>query len=104
VDAPYGHAKHVQGTADGGFVAEVVASNDDVSVLLYEFGKASEPKNVMPSGGCATKNRRLELDGKLHHSWAECPELKEPLTVSHWRRGGTWQDEKFPWRAISDRV
>jgi hypothetical protein len=102
VDAPYGHAKYVRGTADGGFVAEVIASNDDGSTLLYEFGKDSEPKNVMPSGGCATKHRRLELDGKLHHSWADCPELKNPLTVSHWRRGGTWQDEQFPWRAISD--
>jgi hypothetical protein len=102
-DAPYSAVLSVNPTNDGGFVVWVGAGGGNLAELLYEFSAATEPRNVMPSGGCAPLHRRLEAEGKLHHTWETCPEIHAPLTIRHWRRGSGWQDEPVPWRGATDR-
>jgi len=102
-DSPYGHVLGLHPTNDGGFVVWVAAGGANMAVLLYEFSATGEPRSVMPSGSFPAVHRRFEEEGKLHHSWAECPELHRPLTIRHWRRGSAWQDQEVPWRDVSDR-
>jgi len=102
-DAPYSAVLNVNSTNDGGFVVWVGAGGGNLAELLYEFSAAAEPRNVMPSAGCPRVHRRLEAEGKLHHTWADCPERHAPLTLRHWRRGSGWQDQPIPWRGATDR-
>jgi hypothetical protein len=102
-DAPYGHAQSLRPANDGGFVVWVGAGGGNLAELLYEFSAAAEPRNVMPSGGCAPLHRHLEAEGKLHHTWETCPEIHGPLTIRHWRRGSGWRDQQVPWRGVTDR-
>ena len=102
-DTPYGLAKWVTQTNDGGFVVIVQVPSSPSACLLYEFTGATEPRSVMPSGSCPMVHRRLQEEGKLDHSWAVCPELDRPLTIRHWRPGNGWQDQEFTWRATTDK-
>ncbi|MGO9229725.1 MAG: hypothetical protein ACLQKA_11035 [Bryobacteraceae bacterium] len=102
-DAPYGYARRVYQTNDGGFLVWASAAESSDAYLIYEFSAATEPKSVMPSGSCPAVHRRLEAEGKLHHTWAACPEIGAPLTIRHYRRGNGWEDQKVPWRAATDR-
>jgi hypothetical protein len=101
-DMPYGLARLVTQTDDGGFMVHVQASDSPNAELLYQFSGATGPGHVMPSGGCPATHRHLEEKGRLNHTWAACPEVHRPLTVRHWRPKSGWQDEEFPWRAATD--
>ncbi|MBS1855502.1 MAG: hypothetical protein JST11_09075 [Acidobacteria bacterium] len=99
-DSPYGHAFRVNRTATASIIIEIQASSSGVATLLYEFSPSIAPLNVMPSGSCAPVHNRLQRGGKLHHSWADCPELRKPLTIRHWKPATGWRDEPVPWRGI----
>jgi DNA-binding winged helix-turn-helix (wHTH) protein len=103
VGAPYGAAKYVAVTNNGGFVAFVYASSDSAIQLLYEFSGRTEPQSVMPSSGYALVHERLRAEGKLDHSFGKCPEVSGPLTIRHWRPVGGWRDEKVPWRGSTNQ-
>jgi hypothetical protein len=102
VNSPNGPASEVYQTNDGGFLVWVSAGGE--ARFLYEFSGTTEPRSVTPSGNCPMVHRRLEEEGRLNHAWAACPELQEPLTIRHWRRGSRWQDQKVPWRATTDKA
>jgi hypothetical protein len=100
LEAPYALARLVRQTYDGGFIVHVGAGYS--AELLYQFSGTTGPGDVMPSGSYPMTHRRLEKEGRLSHTWDACLEIREPLTVRHWRPGDGWHDEKFPWRAASD--
>jgi len=103
IDGPYGHAQFLRPTSDGGFVVWVGAGPDQTQ-LLYELSSTAEPRNVSAAGSNPAVHRRLEAEGKLHHTWAACPEMHAPLTLRHWRRGSGWQDQPIPWRGATDKA
>jgi hypothetical protein len=102
MDSPYGPMEFLRATNDGGFVVWVGAG-PDLTQLLYELSSTADPRGVSPAGSNEAAHRRLEAEAKLHHTWADCPERRAPLTLRHWRRGSGWQDQPIPWRGATDR-
>ncbi|MDE3166225.1 MAG: hypothetical protein KGN36_10490 [Acidobacteriota bacterium] len=100
-DSPYGDTIRAASTRAATVLFEVRANSSLVAELFYEFSSSVVPLSVTPSGGCGQVHNRLEREGKLDHSWAQCPELRKPLTIRHWKPTTGWREELVPWRGIT---
>ena len=93
VNAPYGEAGQVN-CHHGGVVVEVGTAG---AILHYELSENFEPQAAIPCGSYPAIHRKFEEQGVLKHSWADCPELKKPLTVRWFEAATGWRDVNVPW-------
>ncbi|MDE3165773.1 MAG: hypothetical protein KGN36_08210, partial [Acidobacteriota bacterium] len=100
-DAPYGNAIMAMDTTTASFAISVLPSTFSSTNLVYRFSSSVTPLSVTPSSSCGLVHNRLQREGKLDHSWADCPELRKPLTIRHWKPATGWRDEPIPWRGIT---
>jgi len=62
----------------------------------YGFSKDLEPHDVAFGDGYAACHRRLELEGRLKHTFAECPQMRGPFPVRRWDQESGWSTLSVP--------
>jgi hypothetical protein len=95
-DKPYGHAWSMRQLP--GEIIVHVETGGEGGDFLYHFSETLEPRYVFPSGSHEFRHQRLEQEGRLSHSWADCPELDAPLPLRIWEPATGWRDASIPWR------
>jgi DNA-binding winged helix-turn-helix (wHTH) protein len=93
-DAPYGNTGSLR-THPGGILVEV---GYEAYFIQYSLTEDLHASNASPSGSYPIGHRHFEEKGILHHSWADCPELKRPIKVRRFDRNDGWRDESVSWR------
>jgi hypothetical protein len=61
--------------------------------VIYEFTSSLDLVRASYSGRYWEMHRSLELQGKLRHSQAECPDRNGPREVLVWEPGAGWRSQ-----------
>jgi hypothetical protein len=96
---PYNRVRLVQKIDSGFLVAtdELLSSGESGAVELeYGFSDALEPHDVAFSDGYAGWHRHFEVEGLLKHGLAECPQLRNQVSVRRWDRKSGWMTVNIP--------
>jgi len=64
---------------------------------IYRFSADLTPLTVSVSDSYPEVHRRLEREGKIKHSYAECPERLHPKKIRVWEPQSGWRDLLVPW-------
>jgi hypothetical protein len=59
---------------------------------IYEFSRDFELRHVHYTDGYWDVHRKLELEGKIRHARAQCPERDGPQLVRVWEAASGWRD------------
>ena len=62
-----------------------------LSDAIYEFSPALELTDARYSDRYWDHHRRLELEGRIRHTRAQCPERDGPLFIDVWTREQGWR-------------
>jgi hypothetical protein len=82
---------------DGDFVVttDELLDNGDARAD-YGLSKDLEPHDVTFGDGYGAWHQRLEAEGRLKHTLAECPWLRSPISVQRWNQKSGWTTVSVP--------
>jgi hypothetical protein len=63
---------------------------------LYSISESSIPESVAFSDDYSLMHERLRLEGKIHHTLADCPERLKPIVVREWSALNGWTTIALP--------
>lgn len=95
---PYTTATHIT-SHESGLLVEV--SVYDGAYLGYQLTRLLEPDVVWWSGSYPLRHQQSEQQGALRHPFANCPEMKRPLTLRRFEQATGWRDREIAWRLSS---
>ena len=69
------------------------ADNDEPADAIYEFDRSLTLISARFSERYWVVHRELEVEGKLTHSRAQCPDRDGPRSVRVWTPAGGWRTQ-----------
>jgi len=63
---------------------------------LYDISESLVPRSVFFSDNYRFTHERLNAEGKIKHTLADCPERLKPITVREWSPHGGWENILLP--------
>jgi DNA-binding winged helix-turn-helix (wHTH) protein len=93
-EIPYNTATSLR-LRPGGFTLE---SDEKVRgvAAFYDFSRDFQPERVSYSDGYREVHQRFEKEGRIHHSFANCPERKTPAVLRICDQNGNWSEVGIP--------
>jgi hypothetical protein len=64
--------------------------------IKYNLSESFVPQTFTVSDHFWTFHRQMEVEGKLHHTTAQCPERTQPRKVQVWSPEGGWEQVTVP--------
>lgn len=77
-------------------IRQEIAGYEDRIDAIYDFGRDLRIRNAYFNDRYWDLHRRLEMEGKLLHSKADCPDRNGPRAIRKWTSERGWQDVKLP--------
>jgi hypothetical protein len=75
---------------------EEVFQSNQIFDAVYEFSPGLELRRASYSDRYWSLHRTLELEGKIHHSRADCPQRDGPPAIVEWRPATDWRTIRVP--------
>jgi DNA-binding winged helix-turn-helix (wHTH) protein len=94
IDRPYNIATQILTRPSG----ITVKTHDGSSVppAFYDFSQELQPERVAYAGGYREMHERFEREGRIKHSFKDCPERKSPAILRICDDRGIWTTVKVP--------
>jgi DNA-binding winged helix-turn-helix (wHTH) protein len=99
-DGPYNLATHIY-TRPSGITVET-HEEDPGGTAFYDFSQELHPERVAYGGGYREIHQRSEREGRIHHSFKDCPERKSPAILRICDDHGNWSTVAVPRVAMPD--
>ena len=94
---PYNKAIRIADEQESIFVeTRELELDQQTGKAMYYFNRSLDPIRVSYGDGYAAHHRRLQAEGKLKHSLADCPQLHHPVPVRRWRPKSGWNIIQVP--------
>jgi DNA-binding winged helix-turn-helix (wHTH) protein len=90
-DAPYNIATQIL-TRPGG----ITVKTDEVPPAFYDFSQELQPDRVAYSEGYREAHQRFEREGRIKHSYKDCPERRSPAILTIYDERGNVSTVRVP--------
>jgi len=95
-DRPYNMVVRIDNVNDDLLVRTREIPGDENINAIYRLSRGLEPIDVAFDDNWAAHHRRLQQEGKLNHSLADCPHLNRPTLVRRWEPKSGWTTLSVP--------
>jgi len=92
---PYNWVKAIRVRESG--VLLITHESNESTTLLYDLSRRFQPLDVVYSAGFREVHEKFEREGKIDHSFDQCPEPKTPMAVRVWDRDKEPVVVPVPW-------
>lgn len=79
----------------------VETSEFEANTAHYDFSEDLQPKRVAFGSGYKETHERFEREGRIHHSYKDCPERRTPAVLTVRDQQGNWSTISVPRVPIS---
>jgi hypothetical protein len=93
-DEPYNTALHIHSRPNGTTIETLELATG--ANAFYDFSAELQPERVAYGGNYREVHRRFEREGRIKHSFKDCPERKSPAILSICDDRGIWTTVKVP--------
>lgn len=95
-DVPYNFAVEIHNRTNGLTVVTEELKVESAPEAFYEFSKELQPESVAYGDGYREVHKRFEREGRIKHSFDECPERKAPAILRICDEHGHWSEVSVP--------
>jgi hypothetical protein len=92
-DAPYNTANHIHARPDGITVQTQEVPGSDA---FFDFSLDLQPERVAYGSNHREIHKRFEREGRIKHSYKDCPERKSPAVLRICDEHGNWSTVTVP--------
>jgi hypothetical protein len=96
-EEPYNYAVRIRYRTNGvTVVTDELSDERPPIVAFYDFSQEVEPERVGYNDSYREVHKRFEREGRIKHSWEQCPERKSPAILRICDENGNWSTVPVP--------
>jgi hypothetical protein len=93
---PYNFAAVIHKRTNGVTVETDELRSGPGSLVFYDFSQDLEPQRVVYGDGYREAHRQFEREGRIKHTYEQCPERKAPAILRICDENGNWSTVSVP--------
>ena len=95
-EEPYNYAVRIRYRTNGVTVVTDELSRGPMMTAFYDFSQELKPERVAYGDGYQDIHERFEREGRIKHTWEQCPERKAPAILRICDENGNWSTVPVP--------